>query len=114
MKKLILQIITGILGIWLAVEFVPGVEFKGSFQILILAGAILGLFNFFIKPILKLITLPLRIITFGLFSLLINIGIVWIVDLIFPELIISGISALFLTTIIVWGLSLILQILFKK
>jgi putative membrane protein len=109
MKKLFLQITTGILAIWLATKFVNGVEFKGPIQIILLAGTILGLLNFFIKPLLKIITLPLRIITFGLFSLVINIGIIWMVSLIFPDLKFHGNSLLW-TTILAWGLSLILPI----
>jgi len=110
MKKLFLQIITGILAIWLATKFVNGVEFKGPIQIILLAGTILGLLNFFIKPLLKIITLPLRILTFGLFSLVINIGIIWMVSLIFPDLKFHGIYPLLWTTILAWGLSLIMPI----
>lgn len=105
MSRLLFQIIAGILGLWLAVKFVPGVEFIGPIKTLLLAGLILGLINFFIKPILNKITLPFRIITLGLFSLIINMAIVWIVDIIFPELIISGLLPLFWTTLIIWGLS---------
>ena len=110
MWRLILQIAAGILGIWLAQRFVPGVEFIGPIQTLFVAGLILGLINFFIKPILKIITLPLRILTFGLFSLVINMGIVWVVtDILFPtDLEIQGIVPLFWTTVIVWGLSWLL------
>jgi putative membrane protein len=108
MGILFLQILAGILGIWLSVIYLPEVEFTGSWQKLILAGAILGLINFFIKPILKVITLPLRILTFGLFGLVINMLMVWLVDIIFPELIISGIIPLFLTSLIVWGINVIL------
>jgi len=122
MNSLILQIIAGILGIFLATKFVPGVslqilpgqsslfgiEFTASWQILLLIGFALGLINFFIKPILKMITLPLRILTFGLFSLVINVGIIWTVDILFPELVISGIIPLFWTTVIVLGVSLLL------
>ena len=111
MKKLLLQIITGILALWLATKLVNGIEFNGSRQILLLAGAILGLLNFFIKPILKTVALPLRILTFGLFSLVINIGIIWAVDSLFNELRFTGIYPLFWTTVLVWGLSLILPIL---
>lgn len=105
---LFLEILAGILGIFLAQRYVSGVEFAGNWQILVLAGIILGLINFFIKPILKVITLPLRILTFGLFGLVINMLMVWLVDLIFPELIIQGITPLFWTSLIVWGLSFIL------
>ena len=122
MNSLILQIIAGILGIFLATKFVPGVsleilpgqsslfgiEFTASWQILLLIGFALGLINFFIKPVLKMITLPLRILTFGLFSLVINMGIIWAVDILFPELVISGIIPLFWTTVIIWGVSLLL------
>ncbi len=119
MWKLILQIAAGILGIWLATLFVSGVEletvpsqsslfgieFTANWQILILVGVCLGLINFFIKPILNLITLPLRTLTFGLFALVVNAILVWIVDILFPELIIEGIRPLFWTTCIVWALN---------
>ena len=112
MSKLLFQIIAGILGIWLAQRFVPGVEFLGPIKTLLLVGLILGLINFFIKPISKVITLPLRLLTFGLFSFVVNIAIIvinmatiWIVDVIFPELIVRGIIPLFLTSIIILGLS---------
>jgi putative membrane protein len=110
MKRLFLQILAGILGLWLADKILTQVEFAGSWQILILAGVVLGLINFFIKPILKIITLPLRILTFGLFGLLINMGIIWMVCLFFPELKISGALAVFLTSIIIWALNFFLSL----
>ena len=106
-KRLISQILAGILGLYLAIRFIPGVEFAGSWQILILAGIVLGLINFFIKPVFKIITLPLRIFTFGLFSLVINMGMVWIVARLFPQLEISTILSLFLASVIILGLNLI-------
>jgi len=114
MRELILQIIAGILGLWLAVQFVFGVEFTGEIKYLFLAGVILGLLNFFLKPILNFITLPLRLLTFGLLGLVINILIIWLVDIIFSELKIVGIIALFWTTLIIWGLGFIISILFPK
>jgi len=110
LQKLFFQIIYGILGIWLAAQFVPGVEFLGSWKTLIFSGILFGLINLFIKPILKLITLPLRILTFGLVSLIINMGMIWLVDIFFPELIIPGIISLFWTTLIIWGLGILLPV----
>jgi len=122
MTKLFLQIIAGILGIFLATKFVPGVslqilpgqsslfgiEFTAVWQILVLVGSVLGLINFFLKPVLKIITLPLRMLTFGLFSLVINMLMVWVVDILFLELVIPGIIPLFWTTVIIWLISLLL------
>ena len=107
MRQLILKLIVGILGIWLAIRFVPGVEFIGPWDILIWAGAFLGLINFFIKPLLKIISWPLRVLTFGLFGLIINMAMIWLVDIFFAELDFEGITPLFWTSIIVWGLGLI-------
>jgi len=114
MNRLFAQIITGILGIFLATRFVPGVDFFGSWQTMVLAGIILGLINFFIKPILKFITLPVRILTLGLFSILINMGILWIVDAVFKDIKIKGFWPLLLTTMLIWGTSLIVSSLTKK
>ena len=108
MLTLIWNIIAGFLGLWLAVKFIPGVEFIGEIKYLIFAGAALGLINFFIEPILKVITLPLRILTFGLFGLVINMLLIWGVDILFPELIIAGIIPLFWTTLLIWGVSFFL------
>lgn len=119
MGELIWHIIGGILGIFLATKFVPGVnlklipgtssfleiEFTAVWQVLILVGAGLGLINFFLKPLLNILTLPLRILTLGLFGLVINMAIIWIVDVLFLELDIQGLFPLFWTTLIVWGVS---------
>ena len=113
-KRLILKIILGIIGIWLASEFVPGVEITSSWETFAWIGLILGLMNFFLKPVLNIITMPLRIISLGLFSLVINMGIIWVIDIIFPEIVISGISALFWTTFIVWLLNLLPKFFHKK
>ncbi|TFB07978.1 phage holin family protein [Candidatus Atribacteria bacterium MT.SAG.1] len=110
-SRIFSQIIVGILGIYLAVLFVPGVNIStGEFtregiKILIIIGTVFGLINFFIKPIINFITLPLRIVTLGLFGLVVNIAMIWIVDKIFIELTVSNFSALFWTSIIVWVLS---------
>ena len=78
-------------------------DFSQSIKVLLLAGIVLGLINAIVKPLINLITLPLRWLTFGLFSLVINIGIIWGIDIIFsPELSITGLKALFLTALLVW------------
>ena len=100
--------VAGSLGLWLATELIGAVEFTGDIKYLMLAGCVLGLINFFIKPVLKLITLPLQLLTFGIFGVIINMAMIWIVDIFFEELIIPGTINLFWTTLIVWLTSVIL------
>jgi putative membrane protein len=112
--RLIVKIIVGIVGLWTATKFVPSVSIDGGIKIFIFAGAIWGLLSFFIGPLLKKLTLPLRIITLGLFGFLIDMLLVWAIDIFFPEVIIVGIVPLFWTTLILWGLSAIVSLLFLK
>lgn len=111
LRRLIIQIIVGSGGLWLAQKFIPGVNFIGNWKTLLLAGATLGVFNFLFKPFLYKLTFPLRLVSLGLVSLLINIGLVWAVDLLFEELKILGILPLLLVTLMVWFSSFLLGFL---
>ena len=113
-KNFFLQLIIGIASIYLGWKFIPGVEFVGGIKALLIVGVILGLINFFIKPILDFITMPLKVLTFGLFGLVLNMGIIHVVDVLREELIISGIKPLFWMTIMIWGLSLATHLVFQK
>ncbi|PIZ00771.1 hypothetical protein COY61_01645 [bacterium (Candidatus Gribaldobacteria) CG_4_10_14_0_8_um_filter_33_9] len=104
-KILLLHIGIGILTFYLAILFVPGVSIKGDFhnslKVLFFAGVVLGLVNYFIKPIINLITAPAKILTFGLFGFIINILMIWFIDILFPKLIIMGLYPLFWTGILI-------------
>lgn len=108
MSKLIAQLLAGIATLKLAHVYIPGVLFEGSTEMLIFAGLTLGVLNFFIKPILKIITLPLQILTLGLFSFIINIAIVYVVDLAFPELTFDGFWPLAFFIALLWLVNLLL------
>jgi len=121
--SLILQIIAGIVGLFLAQKYVDGVDFNGPLFLipkslseinlimgtLVFVGAVLGVLNHFVKPILKKITLPLRIITLDLFSIVILMFLVWLTNVFSPELTIQGLKALFFTALIVWVIHFILS-----
>jgi putative membrane protein len=59
------------LGLWLSARFVPGVHVRSG-ETLIVAACLLGLVNAFLRPIVVVLTLPLTIVTFGLFLLVVN------------------------------------------
>lgn len=114
MNKLIAQIAAGTIGIWIATEIVPRVSLaptapRKKLLYLIIIGTVIGLINFFIKPLLDLITLPLRILSLGIFSFILDMGIIWAADIIFVEVLtILGFVPLIWTTLIVLILSTIL------
>jgi len=127
MKSLFSQIIAAVAGLWIASSFIPGVIIKthtdssffgfpltAQWQLFLVLGIILGLLNFFVKPILNAITLPLRIITLGLFSIIVSMAMIWISDLMFDEIYIPWLFPLLWTTLIVWGINLVIQKLLLK
>ncbi len=73
MLRLVIHVLSNALGIWAAARLVPGIYFDGDWKWLILTGAVLGLVNFFIRPIVKIISLPLIWLSLGLFTIVINV-----------------------------------------
>jgi len=88
--RFIIQILTNGLAIFLADYLVPGFIFEGDILTLAIAGLILGLINVFIRPVLKLISTPLIVLSLGLFSLIINMALLWLLEYFVPELTITG------------------------
>jgi putative membrane protein len=68
----LVQIAVNAAAIYVAVVIVPGLEFTGDWWKLLVVAAIFSLVNTFLKPILRIVTLPLTLMTLGLFLLVIN------------------------------------------
>ena len=77
------------LGLWVASEIFDGLVFE-SVSKLIVSGLILGLVNAFVRPLAFILTLPLTVLTLGLFLLVLNAGMVALVAWIVPGFEISG------------------------
>jgi putative membrane protein len=80
--QLLLRIAIGAAAAWLTVWLVPGLHYSGEWWRWLLFGAVIGLINAVIKPVAKFLTIPIRILTLGLFTLVINVGLmtlaIWI------------------------------------
>ena len=71
MQGFVIRTLITMLGLYLASLLVPGVQIHGAWSF-IFAAVLLGIVNGFVRPIAFLMTLPLTIITLGLFLLVIN------------------------------------------
>jgi putative membrane protein len=88
------------LGLWLATDWVSGVSIDTP-ATLILAGILLGVVNSIVRPIAILLTLPMTILTLGLFLLVINAGMVALVAWMLPGMHVRNFAAAFWTSILV-------------
>ena len=68
----LIRLIVNAVALWVATRFVTGVTYTGSVLPMIGVALVFGLVNATIRPLLKLFTFPLYILTLGLFSLVIN------------------------------------------
>jgi putative membrane protein len=58
--------------LWVAIHIVPGIAYQGSWMSLFLVALVFGVLNASVRPLLKLLTFPLLILTLGLFTFVIN------------------------------------------
>jgi putative membrane protein len=101
MMGFLLRAVISAIGLWLATQWVTGVHVD-SVGTLILAGLLLGLVNAIVRPIAFILTLPITILTLGLFLLVLNAAMVWLVNKIIPGFRAPWFMPAFLTSIIVW------------
>jgi len=101
MTKFIAQIFVNAVAIFLADYLIPGFIFTGDILTLFIAGLILGLINVILRPILRFVSTPFIIISLGFFLIIINIGLLWLLEYLVDELTITGIWAYF------WGVVII-------
>jgi putative membrane protein len=95
MNGIILRTLIIMLGLFLASSLIPGVQISGTGNF-ILAAVLLGLVNAFVRPIAFLLTLPLTIVTLGLFMFVLNAAMFGLVAALLDNFVVAGFwSALF-------------------
>lgn len=95
---------------WVAARLLPAGQLDvGNFGSTLIFALVLGVLNALLKPILLLLTLPLNILTLGLFTLVVN-GIVFWLATMFPlGVTVSGFTGAFLAALVVSIISFILS-----
>lgn len=100
MQGIVLRTLISMLGLFLASVLVPGVQITGAWSF-ILAAILLGLVNAFVRPIAFLLTLPITIITLGLFLLVLNAAMFGLVAALLDNFVVSGFWAALFGALIV-------------
>ena len=87
--KLIAYLLINGFAVFIASYILPGVQVD-SFLTALIVAVVLGAVNTFIRPLLLLLTLPITLITLGLFTFIINALLVLLVDMVVPDLQVDG------------------------
>src|SRR5947207_10281842 len=100
MKGFFFRVAITALGLWAAATIVPGVRIDGWGNLLV-AALLLGIVNAVIRPIILILTLPLTVLTLGLFILVVNGISLALVAWLMPGFTLSGLGAAILASIVV-------------
>jgi len=112
------RLIVGGLGLLIAVSIVDGIVFSGSTGQFLVLALIFGLINAFLRPILRLLSCPLILLTLGLFVLIINAVMLaltgWLSGQLGLGFTVNGYWAAFLGALVVSVVSWLLSILLHE
>ena len=99
MTALLITWLATAIGLGVATLIIPGIK-ANNFPAFLIAAAVLGLINAFIRPALWFLTAPLSVLTFGLFALVINALMIMLAAALVPNFEVKGFGSAFLGAII--------------
>ncbi len=98
----ITKLLITILALLLVSNYVPGITVS-SFYIALIIAVVLGIVNLILKPVLIILTLPITLLTLGLFTLVIDALLFWFVSTFIDGFIVEGFVAAFIGAFIIAG-----------
>lgn len=99
MTALLISFLATVTGLGFATLIVPGIKTK-NIQTFLIAAIVLVLINVFIRPLLWFLTVPLSVLTFGLFALVINALMIMLAAALVPDFEVKGFGSALLGAII--------------
>ena len=112
--RMLWRLLINAAALWAATRIVPGLSFDGDWRLLFAVALIFGVLNAAVRPVLWLMTLPLLIITLGLFTFVLNAIMLWLTGTISDRLglgfHVAGFGAAFLGALVVSIVSFMLSL----
>lgn len=107
--SLILRIAVNAVSLWAAASLIDGIDLSDDFVSVVFVAAIFGLVNAFLRPVALLLSLPLLILTLGLFTIVVNAAMLAITDALSGGLTVDGFGPAVLGAVVIsfvsWALS---------
>ncbi len=98
--SILLKFLGTVAAVFLTINLVPGVSNTGGWTTTLLVALVWSVITLVIRPVLKILTLPVTIITFGLFSFVLNAVLFWAMTLVVPGFVVSGFLAALLGAVV--------------
>jgi putative membrane protein len=111
--RILLSIVFNAVALYATTLVVPGISFTGGIGNLLLAGLLFGLFNLIVRPVAMLLSLPLLILTLGLFYFVLNGILLWAASFVLPGYRVAGLVPAILGSLVFTLVNWALSTLFK-
>lgn len=109
LRLFIVRWLVNFLGLWAAAELMTGsIGYNDKLRVLVIAALIFSLVNAVIRPLIILLSLPAIVLTLGLFTLVINAFMLWLVTVVYPSFQLRSFWTAILATIIIWVVNYLL------
>lgn len=112
LAKLLVRFVFAALGLWLAAKLVPGVSVSNT-GTLIVAAILLGVVNAIVRPVVFILTLPITVLTLGLFLLVVNAAMIGLVAMLLGGFqvdgLVAGVLAAVVTGVVSWVGAMLLR-----
>ena len=116
--KILIGLLINAAALWAAVRLVPGVSFNGDGLLLLVVALIFGVLNTGLKPLLVILTLPLLLMTLGLFTFVLNAFLLWMTSALSGAMglgfHVESFTAAFLGALVVSAVSIVLSMLVSQ
>lgn len=112
MRRLVIGTAGNVAALWAAARIVGNVDLSRSWWTVILSALVLTLLNWYVKPVIKLLAIPLVLLTLGLALFFISMFILWLTSAVVGGFDINGFWPLVKATIIVWLVNVLVEAIF--
>jgi putative membrane protein len=112
--RIIFSVVSNMIALFAASSFIPEFSVANDFVALAGAAAILAVLNLLLRPILKLFFGPLMVLTLGLFSIVVNGLLLYVLDIVSAAVTIQGYMALLLGALVISAVNVVLHMSAKR
>jgi len=109
LRKFALRVLVNFLGLWAAAELMTSsIDYNDKLRVLVIAALIFSVVNAIIRPLVVILSLPAIVLTLGLFTLVINAFMLYLVTKIYPSFQLRSFWTAVAATIIIWVVNYLL------
>jgi putative membrane protein len=112
-RDLALRFVGNLAALWVAAGIFSEMTYNDEFGVLVLAALVFTIVNFFIKPILAILSIPFIIITFGIAYFVINMLMLVLTGAVVDEFDVGGFWTVVGATIVIWFVNTIISMLLR-